>query len=110
MIEVTGSTGFDEGTNEPKRPFGLSDDLGGEGPETTRSRSFAWNARLPRSWKSTYTACQGFLLIGFGVFFVVIQQWLLAALMVAVGAFAVLYARRRYPEWQARWDAVGRRH
>jgi hypothetical protein len=53
-------------------------------------------------WRSTWTAGRGFLLIGTGVLMAVFEQWLVAALGVAGGVLALLYARRKYPEWQAR--------
>jgi hypothetical protein len=49
-----------------------------------------------------YTASRGFLLIASGVVFAIFQQWLVAALVVAVGVSALLYAERKYPEWRAR--------
>jgi hypothetical protein len=41
-------------------------------------------------------------MIGSGVLLAVYRQWLIAALAVAGGVLALLYARRKYPEWKAR--------
>ncbi len=68
----------------------------------TSTWSWQWRAVPGRGWTSTYTAWQGFVLIGIGLLMAVFQQWLVAALGIAVGILGLLYARRKYPEWQAR--------